>query len=257
MVARAGAIWQGEVGEMFHSFECELKTEAEYFAQWFHMTVFKCAPFEISIDNGRGMARLKASTSSSTLRQCAEWELITHDFQRDEEGLSPEAIDMRHVWLVTMSLGPNWQIGYEARPPAPGRLQVELYKLDIDDVLQEAWDCMLDEIRKTYSLTDAPPPAPTIRQIAAAESLPAGLYPTNILGLRGRQLDVTNMISLGKEKRVIAEQQVISEATVKVYQDRITARIKEIEGIPTEQKVHWSALVVWLQKHGYPRVHDA
>ena len=143
---------------MFDSYECELETEAAYFAQWFHMTIADCAPLEMTVDEGRGKAERKNTTAFSEYWLAATWKVVTHDYL-DERDKSPNQIKVQRMHLDLVSKM-YLEISYRAKPAAPGRLQVSLWVIDFDGELQDAWDCLLSEMKKTYFLTDTLTPAP-------------------------------------------------------------------------------------------------
>lgn len=139
---------------MFDSYECELKTDAPYFAQWFWMTLLDCAPLEMDVDLGRGKAELEGPGNHSDYVMNVKWKLVTHEYLNygDEQELLPRIIEYRrrHLELLRVCMP---KIGFRAKPAAPGRLQVSLWVSGLDDELQGAWDCLIGEIKKTYSLT--------------------------------------------------------------------------------------------------------
>lgn len=157
---------------MFDSYECELETEAAYFAQWFHMTIADCAPLEMTVDEGRGKAERKNTTAFSEYWLAATWKVVTHDYL-DERDKSPNQIKVQRMHLDLVSKM-YLEISYRAKPAAPGRLQVSLWVIDFDGELQDAWDCLLSEMKKTYFLTDTLTPAPASSAATVDQVTPAG-----------------------------------------------------------------------------------
>lgn len=134
---------------MYVGYRFEISTQPEYFARWFDSTVTHFMPMHMEIDSKRGVAKLHAPDKLSVTGNIYQWIMTSHEYY-DERFASRPKYDTKRLNLQLLHMMPP-EIGYRAKAPAPGRLQVVLW-CQGEELIADLRS-VVSEIEETYGLT--------------------------------------------------------------------------------------------------------
>ena len=240
---------------MYVGYRFEISTQPEYFARWFDSTVTHFMPMHMEIDSKRGVAKLHAPDKLSVTGNIYQWIMTSHEYY-DERFASRPKYDTKRLHLQLLHMMPP-EIGYRAKAPAPGRLQVVLW-CQGEELIADLRS-VVSEIEETYGLTlrtidDELDAAAIAAQIHSnVESVSADeTSDGEAVRFTPKESDVADLVALGYSAAQICEKLIMEPNTLRAHLGNMKEKIKVVEAIPSEKEIGLPQLADWLRAHNYP-----